>query len=131
MYSLMLMVSENKAGSEFKELADELGHAVVLNKSPQMTQWARAILEGFQSFFRNAGTIYNWLGVKEQEFAKAGNITKQNETREKSEKLQYPKLDSARSWTDSALRVWKPSIPLTFQLQPYVWWSLRWIKLRN
>ena len=92
MYSTMSMVSENKAGAEFRELADELGHAIVLNKNPQMTRWARAMLEGFQAFLRNAGTIYNWLGLKEQEFPQQGNITKQTEIRKKSEKLKDQKF---------------------------------------
>lgn len=59
------MMGDWKTGEEgmkFKEVANELGRAVLKNRGRQETRWARADLCAKEAFFRNAPTIYNCYG---------------------------------------------------------------------
>ena len=46
-----------KAGVMFRELADDLEHAVLTNKADQKTRWVRSVVRCLQALLRNLPTI--------------------------------------------------------------------------
>ena len=92
-YNLMATFKDKK-GCMFKEKADALNHPILTNKlTPQNTRWVRSDLRAFQSFFRNAPTMYVMFGDEISQHASDGKNDKQKQVQ-----IKQRSLVDAKQW---------------------------------
>ena len=79
MYTIMSEHKSHQAGIRFKEIAEELSHAVLTNKGAQETRWVRAELRSLQTYLRNIPTLAIIYGREQDLCARNCDITGQKE----------------------------------------------------
>ena len=94
MYRVMGLFKDHKSGMTFLEKAKDLNHPILSNKSvPQNTRWVRSDIRAFETYFRNAPTIYAIIGDNIEQNARDDDKTKHKENNKK--KLV---LEDAKTW---------------------------------
>ena len=94
MYRAMGLFKDQRAGMTFLEKAEELHHPILSNKSvPQSTRWVRSDIRAFETYFRNAPTIYAIIGDNIKQNADDVDLTKQKENEQKLKILK-----DAKTW---------------------------------
>lgn len=85
MYRIMGDWKSGLSGVRFREIAEDLNHAVLTNKSQQETRWARAEIRSIQALLRNLPTFSAMYGSEEELCRKNGDITGQKESQKNRE----------------------------------------------
>lgn len=85
MYRIMNDWKSGLSGVRFRELAEELNHAVLTNKGQQETRWARAEIRSIQALLRNLPTFATMYGSEEEVCRKNGDIAGQKENQRNRE----------------------------------------------
>ena len=87
MYTIMSEHKSHQAGVRFKEIAEELSHAV-LTKGAQETQWVRAELRSLQTYLRNIPTLAIIYGREQDLCARNCDNTGQKEAERSLKQIQ-------------------------------------------
>ena len=74
-YTIMDDFRVGKAGTIFKQVADDMGHSVLTNKGRQQTRFVRSDLRGFQTYLRNIPTLYAIHGKDVEDCIKVSDNT--------------------------------------------------------
>lgn len=92
MYTHMTNHRSGQSGCYFKEVAMELNHAVLTNKSKQESRWVRSELRSLQAWYRNLPTIIHIISSEEEEACRSGNATLQKQLEKELKHLRDPKM---------------------------------------
>jgi hypothetical protein len=90
MYRIMSDWKSGLSGVRFREIAEDLHHAILTNKSQQETRWARAEIRSIQALLRNLPTFSAIYGSEELVCQRNGDLTGQKENQKNREIVSDP-----------------------------------------